>query len=136
MNHKFLLTGFLVTVCAANLAFAQPVFAKPGPTNTPTPTPVPVLCHEIKHDGKCNEAYRTSCDGHWVAGPCQTPTPTPTVMLTATPTPTTQPSQSPTPTPTPSDPPSVPEFGAITGVITLGLSSGSYFILKRKTAKK
>ena len=31
--------------------------------------------------------------------------------------------------------PVVPEFGLLTGIVALALSSGSYFLLKRKTSK-
>jgi hypothetical protein len=56
-------------------------------------------------------------------GRCRPPrvTPTPTPIVTG-----------PTPTPTPGDPPPVPEFGLITGLMALGASAGSFYFLKKK----
>lgn len=71
----------------------------------------------------------TAANEEILANDCKVPT----VSVTPTSTPTPGVGPSVTPTPTGTQPPPVPEFGLITGLIALGSSAGAYYVFKKRS---
>jgi len=109
------------------LTFTLFLMLSATPAFAVAPAPYKVICHhtpaqdvtlsflnEQSYNGHLGTPH--SGEVHDTDGECEEATVTPTIEPTITSEPT----------------PEVPEFGALTGLATLAISTGSYFMLKRK----